>query len=274
MRIFILLIACIFTLKAQIIDGVAIKVDGNIITLYEIQEIQKELGLSKQEGIDKIIQEKLKENEIRRLNIRVDDKKLDEEIDNIVINNKITKETLIETLKGQGISFENYRKELKKHLINRELMQKVLQTNSNLTSENDLREYYDANKEQFMLPSKIKVTSYISNSDVELQRFLANPLILNPNIEIKDEEISIKSLPPQIINIFLDTPEKKFTPVLNSGNTLIVFFIKEKLDKELIPFDSIKPNIMQKYAEAKENEILNEYFNKIRANTKIEIIRE
>ncbi|RAX53884.1 hypothetical protein CCY99_05755 [Helicobacter sp. 16-1353] len=274
MKIFILLITCIFALKAQIIDGVAIKVDGNIITLYEIQEAQKQLGLSKQESIDRIIQEKLKENEIKRLNIKVDDKRLDDEINNIAMNNKITREDLINTLQSQGISFDDYKKELRKHLINRELMQKILQTNSNLTNENDLRQYYDVNKDEFTLPNIIKVTSYVSNSDVELQQFLSNPLILNPNIEVKDEEINIKSLPPQIVSIFLDTPEKKFTPVLNSGNTLIVFFIKEKLGKELIPFDDIKPNVMQKYAEAKENEILNEYFSKIKANTKIEIIRE
>ena len=259
---------------AKTIDGVAIKVNGNIITMYEIEKIQNENKISKKEAIDLIIRNKLKENEIKRLGIIIDDKRLNEEINNIASSNNITRDELIKALKAQGIDFQNYKNDLKEHLANRDLMQKVLQTNTNLTSDEDLKKYYDANPSLFTFPTIIKVTSYTSTSDEALQRFLSNPLIVNSSIQSKDEEINIRNLPPQIVNIFLNTPDKKFTPILNSGNTLIVFFIKEKTNKELIPFDDIKSNVMQKYPEAKESDLLNEYFNKIKASTNIEYIRE
>ncbi len=259
---------------AKTIDGVAIKVNGNIITMYEIEKIQNENKISKKEAIDLIIRNKLKENEIKRLGIIIDDKRLNDEINNIASSNNITRDELIKALKAQGIDFQNYKNDLKEHLANRDLMQKVLQTNTNLTSDEDLKKYYDANPSLFTFPTIIKVTSYTSTSDEALQRFLSNPLIINSSIQSKDEEINIRNLPPQIVNIFLNTPDKKFTPILNSGNTLIVFFIKEKTNKELIPFDDIKSNVMQKYAEAKESDLLNEYFNKIKASTNIEYIRE
>lgn len=259
---------------AKTIDGVAIKVNGNIITMYEIEKIQNENKISKKEAIDLIIRNKLKENEIKRLGIIIDDKRLNDEINNIASSNNITRDELIKALKAQGIDFQNYKNDLKEHLANRDLMQKVLQTNTNLTSDEDLKKYYDANPSLFTFPTIIKVTSYTSTSDEALQRFLSNPLIVNSSIQSKDEEINIKNLPPQVVSIFLNTPDKKFTPILNSGNTLIVFFIKEKTNKELIPFDDIKSNVMQKYAEAKESDLLNEYFNKIKASTNIEYIRE
>lgn len=259
---------------AKTIDGVAIKVNGNIITMYEIEKIQNENKISKKEAIDLIIRNKLKENEIKRLGIIIDDKRLNDEINNIASSNNITRDELIKALKAQGIDFQNYKNDLKEHLANRDLMQKVLQTNTNLTSDEDLKKYYNANPSLFTFPTIIKVTSYTSTSDEALQRFLSNPLIINSSIQSKDEEINIRNLPPQIVNIFLNTPDKKFTPILNSGNTLIVFFIKEKTNKELIPFDDIKSNVMQKYAEAKESDLLNEYFNKIKASTNIEYIRE
>ncbi len=259
---------------AKPIDGIAIKVNGNIITMYEIEKIQHEKKISKKEAIDLIIVNKLKENEIKRLGIIIDDKRLNDEINNISSANNITREDLINALKAQGIDFQDYKKNLKEHLENRDLMQKVLQTNTNLTSDEDLKKYYDANPSIFTFPTIIKVTSYTSISDEALQKFLSNPLVMNPNIQSKDEEINIKNLPPQVVSIFLNTPDKKFTPILNSGNTLIVFFIKEKTNKELMPFEDIKPNVMQKYAEAKENDLLNEYFNKIKASTNIEYIRE
>ena len=270
----LILIAICAILHAETIDGIAIKVDSNIITLFEISELQKSKKITRQKAIDELINEKLRENEIRRLNINVDDSRIDSEMNSIAIANKITRTELENALVAQKIKIDDYKKELKNHIINRELMSKILQTNSTLASESDLMAFYEKNKSDFAIPTKIKVTSYTANSDVELQKFLQNPMMLNPNVHSKDEEIDIRTLPLQVMGVFLETPEKRFTPVLNSGNTLIVFFIKSKGGKEILPFESAKTMVMQKYSQARESEILNEYFAKIKANTRIEIVRE
>lgn len=261
-------------LNANIIDGIAIKVDGNIITKYEITQLQKSQNLPKDKAIDELINEKLKENEIKRLGIKVDDERIDNEINSIAMANKITRTELENALQKQKINLDTYKAELREHIINRELMQRILQTNSALASESDLQAFYEKNKNDFKIPTKVKVTSYVSNSDVELQRFLQNPLLLNPSIQSKDEEIDIRTLPAQVMGIFLDTPIKNFTPVLNSGSTLIVFFIKEKDGWEVLPFESAKSMVMQKYSQTRESEILNEYFTKVKANANIEMILE
>lgn len=259
-------------LNANIIDGIAIKVDGNIITKYEIKELQKSQNLPKEKATQALIDEKLKENEIKRLGIKVDDERIENEINSIAMANKITRAELESALQKQKINLDTYKAELKEHITNRELMQRILQTNSALASESDLQAFYEKNKNDFKIPTKVKVTSYASNSDVELQRFLQNPLLLNPSIQSKDEEIDVRTLPAQVMGIFLDTPIKNFTPVLNSGSTLIVFFIKEKGGWEVLPFESAKTMVMQKYSQARESEILNEYFTKIKANANIEVI--
>lgn len=273
MKILAFLIIAMFA-NAQTLDGIAIKVDSNIITLYEINELQKSANLTREKAIDSLINDKLRENEIKRLNIKVDDSRINDEMNNIAMANKITRTELENALVAQKINLDDYKVELKNHIVNRELMQKILQTNSNIASEGDLQDFYEKNKDEFKIPTKIKVTSYTATSDVELQKFLQNPMMLNPNIQSKDEEIDIRALPMQIIGVFLDTPERKFTPVLNSGNTLIVFFIKEKGAKEVLPFENAKSMVIQKYSQARENDILNEYFAKIKANTRIEIVRE
>lgn len=259
-------------LNANIIDGIAIKVDGNIITKYEITQLQKSQNLPKEKATQALIDEKLKENEIKRLGIKVDDERIENEINSIAMANKITRAELESALQKQKINLDTYKAELKEHITNRELMQRILQTNSALASESDLQAFYEKNKNDFKIPTKVKVTSYASNSDVELQRFLQNPLLLNPSIQSKDEEIDVRTLPAQVMGIFLDTPIKNFTPVLNSGSTLIVFFIKEKGGWEVLPFESAKTMVMQKYSQARESEILNEYFSKIKANANIEVI--
>lgn len=270
----LVIIAFGVVLNANIIDGIAIKVDGNIITKFEIEQLQDSKKLTKDEAIEALIYEKLKENEIKRLGIKVDDERIENEINNIAIANKITRSELENAISKQNLDFESYKTQLKEHIVNRELMQKILQTNSSIASESDLLEFYEKNKKEWAIPSIIKVTSYTSTSDIELQRFLQNPMMLNPSIQSKDEEIDIKNLPLQIVSVFLETPVKSFTPVLNSGSTLIVFFVKEKIGEEILPFENAKNMVMQKYSQLRENEILNEYFAKIKANTNIEIILE
>lgn len=272
-KIYLAIIIALYA-NANTIDGIAIKIDGNIITLYEINKLQNDKKITRQRAVDELINEKLRENEIRKLDIKVDDSRINDEMNSIAMANKITRTEFENALLAQKINIDEYKKELKNHIINRELMQKILQTHSSLASESDLMAFYEKNKDDFKIPTKIKVTSYTATSDVELQRFLQNPMMLNPSIQSKDEEIDIRNLPMQIVGVFLDTPQRRFTPVLNSGNTLIVFFIKEKGEMEILPFESAKTMVMQKYSQVRENDILNEYFAKIKANTRIEIIRE
>lgn len=271
-KLFLVLVFA-FILNAKIIDGIALKVDGNIITLYEIDSVSKNLKKDKQEAINTLITDRLRENEIKRLKIKVTEKDINEELENIALNNKITINTLRQTIESRGIKFEDYKKQLKEHMLNRYLLQKILQTSSSIASDDELKKYYDNNKLKFSFPSTIKATSYASSSDVELQRILNNPLLISKQVIMKDEVIDTESLPSQILSVFVSTPVGSFTPVLNSGNTLIVFYIKDKIGSKLLPFEDVKDNVIQHYAEDKEKDILGDYFSKKKATAKIEYIR-
>ena len=55
----LIFIAICAILNAEIIDGIAIKVDGNIITIFEIDELQKSKKITRQKAVDELINEKL-----------------------------------------------------------------------------------------------------------------------------------------------------------------------------------------------------------------------
>ena len=272
----LLVVLIIFNGKiiGKVIDGIALRVDGNIITLYEIQEMQDKFKLNKKEALDLLILNKLKENEIKRLNIKVSDNDVDNEINNIILSNKITKDILKNSLKSRGVEFEDYKKELKEIILDRELIRKILQSNTNIASESELKKFYTQNEDKFSIPLKIKVTTYISNNELDLQKVLINPLIINKNVSKRDEDVNVEELPMQIVNVFLNTKIKSFTPVLNSGGAFVLFYVREKIGNKVLPFEDAKSSVLQQYAQAKQEVILNEYFNKIKASAKIENIRE
>lgn len=118
---------CISTFAfAEIIAGVAIQVNGRPITLNEITQTQKTLKASKQVAIDHLINERLKDDEIERFKINIDEFKIDEEIALIAANANLSKDELLAKATKKGLSLQNYRTNIKKQLQTRELMQRIL----------------------------------------------------------------------------------------------------------------------------------------------------
>ena len=87
-----LLCACVFSAYGEVIAGVAIRVNGHAITLYEIASLQSHLKISKQAAIDMLINERLKDDEIERFKISIEDFKIDEEIALLAANANLSKD--------------------------------------------------------------------------------------------------------------------------------------------------------------------------------------
>ncbi len=90
-----------------------------------------------------------------------------------------------------------------------------------------------------------------------------------------NETISLSSLNPQIAQVFMNTPNNEFTPVLaTGGNGFVSFLIKERLGENLLDFEEAKPLIQQKIIAHKEQSVISEHFNKIRSSANIVTLRE
>ncbi|MDU9720795.1 SurA protein, partial [Helicobacter pylori] len=68
------------TLEDKVVGGISLLVNGSPITLYQIQEEQEKSKVSKAQARDRLIAERIKNQEIERLKIHVDDDKLDQEM--------------------------------------------------------------------------------------------------------------------------------------------------------------------------------------------------
>lgn len=262
-------------LHAEIIAGVAIRVNTHAITLQEIIQLQAKERISKQAAIDMLINERLKDDEIERFKINIDDFKVDEEIAQIAANMNLSKDELLNRVAKEGLSTQEYRNKIKKQLQTKELMQRILASNITISSEDEMLSYYTKHKKEFLVPSQVRVTRYLAPSDNALQQAIANPKRNVKGVEKINEVISLSSLNPQIAQIFMVTPNNEFTPTLTTGgNGFVSFLIKERLGEKPLAFDEAKGIINQKIMAKKEQSIIAEHFNKIRSSANIKVIRE
>ncbi len=262
-------------LYAEVVAGVAIRVNGHAITLYEISKLQSQMNLSRDAAIDLLINERLKDDEIERFKISIDEFKIDEEIALIASENNLSRDELIAKVAKEGMSYQEYRNEVKKQLQTKELMQRILASNINITSEEELLSYYTQHKKDFSIPQQVQAIRYFADSDSLLEKAIKSPKQNVQGVQKIEETINLSSLNPQIMQLFITTPKHEFTPVLTTGGKgFVSFYVKERLGERLLDFEEAKGYIHQKLMAQKEQTILEDHFNKIRSSAKIVTLRE
>ncbi|GAA7534368.1 hypothetical protein MMM125_03020 [Helicobacter pylori] len=262
------------TLEDKVVGGISLLVNGSPITLYQIQEEQKKSKVSKAQARDRLIAERIKNQEIERLKIHVDDDKLDQEMAMMAQQQGMDLDHFKQMLMAEG-HYKLYRDQLKEHLEMQELLRNILLTNVDTSSETKMREYYNKHKEQFSIPTEIETVRYTSTNQEDLERAMADPNLEIPGVSKANEKIEMKTLNPQIAQVFISHEQGTFTPVMNGGGgQFITFYIKEKKGKNEVSFSQAKQFIAQKLVEESKDKILEEHFEKLRVKSRIVMIRE
>jgi len=159
-------------LSAEITNRVVATVNSDIITLYELNcSIEQVTGLSasnlrlqdeerfyqvRRAVLNNLINEKVTEQQIRKLGIKVTERDIDEAIERVKLENRVTQEELLSNMRLEGITLKEYRQRVKEEierarLVNYEVKSKIVIT------EADARNYYQKNMEQFFETHTVKL---------------------------------------------------------------------------------------------------------------------
>jgi peptidyl-prolyl cis-trans isomerase SurA len=158
---------------AVLLDRVVATVNDEVVTWSELRSVidieAKQLldGLSKEERkkrvkefekeyLERMIDVKLQLQEARRLQLDVSESDIDSAIHDIKIKYNLTDETLAASLEKEGLTLEEYRKNLTEQI----LLSKVvsIEVKSNVfVSESDIEKYYESNREKYRDEERVKI---------------------------------------------------------------------------------------------------------------------
>lgn len=141
---------------AKVVSGIAAIVNEEIITTVEVdkehQLMQKEAeklpsvdraGL-RSAAVNRLVDKKLIEQKIRDLDIKVTDEEVKFAIEDVKKQNGLSQEALEQALGAQGLSFAQYRAQLKEQLERLRLMSQEVRSKVQV-GEREIRDYYDNN---------------------------------------------------------------------------------------------------------------------------------
>ncbi|MFW6139654.1 MAG: SurA N-terminal domain-containing protein, partial [Spirochaetota bacterium] len=161
---------CVPTGIAKIVNGIAIKVDGEIITIHELEESYRMavnraqlLGNetpSKKEVAARLVEKTLIQQEAERRNIFVTESELDSVIENIKEQNNLTDEQFLAELKKESLTISELKETYRIDILKTRLIGQMASSEGQSISEQEIREFYKnpANKELFIVPGTIKLS--------------------------------------------------------------------------------------------------------------------
>jgi peptidyl-prolyl cis-trans isomerase SurA len=302
-------------LAAEIVDRIVAIVNNEVISLYELNQIarpyferikssqypvdvEKKLMFEvRQKILKQLIDQKLTDQELERLNISVGDKEIENAIERLKESKFITDEQLREALAKEGLTYEQYRGQTKKQiqrakLVNLEVRSKIVIT------EEDIKAYYDSHKAEFVGEKKfhlrnmhMRVPSYASYDDrqiaLKMMQTARLELESGKSIEAVVQEFTasasrvdggdlgffkLEDLAPRLQELIKDMKAGDLTPVLEMDFGFQIVYVDEIVESGGKSLEEAKTGIQSKLYEQIVDEKYSSWLQALRDRSHIKIV--
>ncbi len=152
--------------RGELVDRIVAVVNDDIILLSELEEAEQLVRASlEQQGytqaqqdqilheqrsniLQRMVDDKLTDQQVVRHNIRIDDAEEEATIQRIMAVNHMTEADLKRQLQLTGTSYEDYRKEIRNRILRARLLSREVQSKIVIT-DSDIKSYYDSHPDQY-----------------------------------------------------------------------------------------------------------------------------
>ena len=138
------------TAAQETVDRVVAVVNDDVITLSELKDMALSLNptttqpLNDRELLDKMIEQKLFEQEAEKRGITVSEAELDASIEGVKQRYNLNDEQMAEVLKRQGLTPEGFREQWRAQTLGNKLLESQLK-NKIVVTDDEIRRYYERN---------------------------------------------------------------------------------------------------------------------------------
>ena len=272
--------------SVEVVDRIVAVVNDDIITLLELNrsfkpyaERVRVLGYStdkerkmlfkvREDMLNQLINQKIKDQEIKRFNIKISEKDIDQTIERIKEANFYTDEDLRAALAKDGLSLEEYRERIKEQILRTRLVNIKVKSKIVITKE-DIKSYYENHQDKYSGKKKYHLYNIIMKDPLfadekeKLKIKARMDSILKELNEGKSFEtmadnysksflgaeggdlglFGLDELSPQLRNIIKEMKAGEFTSVLDTDHGFQIFLVKEIVQNSGKPLEDVSPEI-------------------------------
>jgi len=298
--------------QSEVIDRIVAVVNGDIITLYDLNRAFKPYEANikalrypedkesqtlfqvRSDVLNQLIDGQLADQQTKHAQITVSQKEIDTTIERMKETRSFTDEQLREGLAAQGITMEEYRKEiesqiLRTKLVNREVKSKIVITNG------DIQAYYDNHQEKYAGDKKyylwnlfIKASEIDRNAALKKMNAVALKLKQGSSFEALVSELNESAsavkgtdlglyrrdeLSEELRKVVSKLKSNEFSEILETNFGYQIIYVQEIQDTAAKPIAEVENEIQQiLYDELVDNKY-QDWLEDLRARSHIRIIQ-
>ena len=272
--ILVLLLATL--LNAAVYNGVAIVVKDKAITLLDIKNEMKTSKIDAKKAADILIRQKLEEVEIDERKITVSSTEVYDDIKKMASRNNMNISDFYDAVRdSNGMSSTDFKAKMKQKLLSQKLYQAIAYSSLSEPSESEVEEYYEMHKENYKHPSAFTCIIYDSKDKEMLQTKVDNPMFYSPEIVTNEQVLPYGKISPELASLLERTKLNSFTNVIPNGRGgFMSFYMKEIESAKEGGLESVRDQIVNSIMGEKREQVLGDYFARLRHNADINVIRE
>ena len=261
-------------LMAETLNGIAVLVKDKPITLYDIEEAAPEYGHNIQQTVDALIRKKLEAIEVEERGLRVSKQEIHEEVARIAEQNGVSVSKFYEGLyASQKMTQSAFKAQVEERLLNQKLFGAIAFSHIEEPTEAEIEEYYKLNISKYTHAQRYDVVVYSSPSKSALAEKIGNPMFYAPEVASEEQTLHYGSINPRLSELLEATENGTFTQIIPMQGRFLSFLVRQKHEVTTQPLDKLGNQIVNEIMGQKRQQVLNDYFARLRLNADIRVIR-
>jgi peptidyl-prolyl cis-trans isomerase SurA len=301
--------------EPELVDRIVAVVNDEVISLYDLEQAMKPyrqqieaLGYGsdqerrmlfklREDLLNQLVDEKLTDQEVKKYKISVSDEEVDRFIENLKKSNFYTDEQFQAALAQEGMTLDEYRERVRERMLRTQLLNRQVKSKIVITEE-DIRSYYEAHKEQYAGEKKFHLKHIVirvpamadSARRAAVRRQMAEILerlragesfaaladrYSDPEVTLAGGELGVfafGSLAPRIQEAVRELSPGDLTPVIESEQGYQIFLVERIEDTPTRSFEEAAPEIEEKLVEEVVDTYFAEWLENLRARSHVRII--
>lgn len=275
-KIILLPFVFVAMLRAELVNGVSAVVKGEPITLHDVKEEMRLSNTSATDARDILIRKKLEAAEIVERKISVNSTEVYEDIKKMAASNKISIDQLYDKVReSNGLSSAEFKEKIKEKLLSQKLYSAIAYASMEAPDEEAMKDYYELHKEEFSRPKAFVVTLYSSSNEEALRKKMTTPVFSSSEVKIEERTLPYDTISPELAQLLEKTEPKSFTPIImDQKGAYMSFYLKETQKPSTNSYEEMKNQLSNLVMGAKREQVLSDYFARLRGNADIVMVRE
>ena len=158
-------LAAAMPVPAETVNRIVATIDGDPITLIELErfaEVAKkrpggdQVTIDQKALLDELVLEKIIAKQVEILGLKATDQQIDNYIESIRSRNNLSEDQLMEALRNQGMTWDQYRMQVRADIERANLINREIRTKVNVSPE-EVERYYQAHLEEYGSSPKMHV---------------------------------------------------------------------------------------------------------------------